>query len=293
MNNNIEILQKFKNVPDKIQIVCVGTTQAHFALEFSNTPVQGFNMALYLNPVIFHRFLLEKYKKKIQKNAAVLITLQYPIFCIDCFEKVAKENAVQYAKILPGKNPYIPLLQQLVLYFYPACLDTQMQKFLTTIEVGERNRYVNHHKPWEWETLCKNLIENGWEKEIGITDYVIKGHKKALPKVDMAMKHVVQQTMKLVFYCYENGWRPVLLGLPYSYVLNRYIPDSFKKKCFYKNIQYIQEKTSCEFLDYSTDVRLQDINNYMEIWFLNEKGRKKFTQVIIEELYLKTNRGKE
>lgn len=287
MSHKIEILQKFRNVPKEIQIVCVGTTQAHFAIDFSDVPVQGFNMALYRNPIIFHRFLLEKYEKRIQKNAVVLISLEYPIFCIDCFEKIAKENAVQYAKLLTGRNPYNSLIGQLCLRFYPAHLDKQMQNFLSFKNVEERNRYVNHYKPWEWTNLCKNLIEYGWEKEIGIADYVMEGHKKALPKVDTAMKRGVLQTVELIYYCREKGWRPVLLGLPYSNILDQYIPDSFKRKCFYRNIQYIQDRTSCKFLDYSADKRMQNINNYMDVWFLNERGRQKFTQIVLKDLSLR------
>lgn len=284
MNHKVEILQKFKNVPKDIQIVCVGTTQAHFAIDFADAPVQGFNMALYLNPVIFHQALLEKYEKRIQKNAVVLITLQYPIFCIGCFEKIARKNAVQYARLLPGRNPYIPMIRQFCLRFYPACMDGQMQNFLSFKNVEERNKYVNHYKPWEWEKLCKNLIEYGWEKEIGITDYVMEGHKKSSKKADMSMKHVTAQIVKLIYYCRKMGCRPVLLGLPYSNVLNQYVPDSFKRKCFYRNIQYIQERTSCKFLDYSADERMQDMNNYMDVWFLNERGRKKFTQIVLEDV---------
>lgn len=284
MNHKNEMLQKFRNMPKELQIVCVGTTQAHFALDFSQFPIKGFNMALYLNPVIFHRLLLEKRQDRIQENAVVLITLEYPIFCIDRFEDIARKNAVQYAKVLPGRNPYISRIRQFYYYFFPAYLDKQMQNFAGYKGVEERNRYVNHYKPWELKGICKNLVECGWEKEIGIAGYVMEGHERASEKAELAMKRVVLQTIKLISYCREQGWRPVLVGLPYSKVLNEYIPDSFKRKCFYKNIENIQRRTSCEFLDYSADNRLQDIHNYMDVWFLNERGRQKFTGIVLEDL---------
>lgn len=289
MRCEYEILQKFRKMPKEIQIVCVGTTQAHFALDFTDSSVNGFNMALYLNPIIFNRLLLEKYQSRIKKNAVVLITLQYPILCINNTEMIAKRNAVQYAKILPGRNPYISILGQLCFLFYPLYFDRQMRNFSALKSVWEKNRYVNHYKPWELEHLCENLFKYGWEEEIGITGYVKEGHKKALPKADKAMKKAVLQTINLISYCRKKEWRPILIGLPYSNFLNQYIPDSFKNKCFYRNVHYIQEKTLCEFLDYSADERMQDINNYMDIWFLNERGRKKFTKIVIEDLSLGMN----
>lgn len=75
-----------------------------------------------------------------------------------------------------------------------------------------------------------------------------------------------------------------MLGLPYSGILNQCVPYSFKRKCFYRNIDYIQKHTSCKFLDYSMDERMQDINNYMNIWFLNERGRQKFTKIVMQDI---------
>ena len=40
---------KFKYIPEKIHAVCIGTTQAHFAFDFSMYDVQGFNMAVWLD----------------------------------------------------------------------------------------------------------------------------------------------------------------------------------------------------------------------------------------------------
>lgn len=279
-----EILQKFRKMPDDLQIVCIGTTQAHFALDFTECPVPAFNMALYLNPIIVNRFLLEKYQNKIGKNAVILITLQYPILCIDCLDKIVRENAVQYAKILPGRLPHVSMIRQMALYFYPSCFGRQFRSFEEFKKTEKRNAFINHYKPWELKVLCENLVQYGWEREIGVPGYVGEGHKSRSEKADTAMRRTTYQTMRVVRYCQEMGWKPVLIGLPYSDVLNQYIPDSFKEKCFYRNIKRIQEGTSCDFMDYSADDRIQDINNYMDVWFLNKRGRQKFTRIVLDDL---------
>lgn len=284
MSHKNEILEKFRYIPDHLQLVCIGTTQAHFAFDFHESPVRAFNMALYKNPMIFSRLLLEKYHGKLQKSTVVLLTLQYPIFCIGCIRKIARENAAQYAKILPGRNPYSSRAGQMLRRIRPVCFDRQMQRFMALQDAGARNQYINHHKPWEIQALCRDLVKYGWEQEIGIEEYVMDGHKKGSPRADMAMRRSVSQTVKLIHYCQEQGWRPVLLGLPYSGALNQYVPDSFKEKCFYRNIRYIQKQTGCRFLDYSADERIQDLKNYIDIWFLNKRGRRKFTQMVLEDV---------
>lgn len=284
MNRKNAMLEKFRFVPDNLQLVCVGTTQAHFAFDFHESPIRAFNMALYKNPMMFSRLLLEKYHGKLQKDAVVLLTLEYPIFCIGCIRKIARENAAQYAKILPGRNPYISKAGQMLSRVWPVCFDRQMERFIALQDAGERNQYINHHKPWEIQSLCQDLIRYGWEQEIGIEEYVMDGHKKGSAQVNMAMRHSVLQTIELIHYCQKQGWRPVLLGLPYSGALNQYVPDSFKEKCFYRDIRFIQKKTGCRFLDYSADERIQDLKNYIDIWFLNKRGRRKFTQMVLEDV---------
>lgn len=283
MSHKNEILQKFRYIPDRLELVCIGTTQAHFAFDFHDSPVRAFNMALYRNPMMFSGLLLERYRGKLQKHTVVLMTIEYPIFCIDCFRKIAKENAVQYAKVLPGRNPYISRAGQTLYRAWPACFDRQMKRFMALQDAGERNQYINHHKPWEIKALCRDLIRYGWEREIGVKQYVMDGHKKDSARANTAMKRSVSQAVKLVHYCREQGWKPILLGLPYSGALNQYVPDSFKEKCFYRNIRCIQKQTGCRFLDYSADERIQDLKYYIDIWFLNKRGRRKFTQMVLED----------
>lgn len=277
------IIEKFRNIPKEIEIVCLGTTQAHFAFDFSECYLKGFNMALYKNPLQFNKYVLEKYKNHIKKNAIVLLTLEYPIFCISSVERIWNENVQQYAKILFGKNPYKSIFFQAWERLIPYKKNEQyyMLEYMSYLE--KRNRYVNHFKPWELERMCKNLIKEGWEREIGIPDYIMSIHKKECIQIDKCMEETRECVIELINYCRQQEWIPVLVGLPYSSILNEYVPNTFKEKCFYRNVLYIQDHTGCIFLDYSMDKRVQNSNNYLDIWYLNQKERIKFTNVVIRE----------
>ena len=268
-----EIIGKFKKMPYHLKAVALGTTQCHFALDFAAAGYEGFNMACYLNPMQFNRLLLEQYQAHLAKGAVVLITLQYPIFCIDDIDRIARCNVQQYAKILPGKNSYCPLLRQMVEYVLPVRKKTQMNMMLENMRFLEkRNKYRNHFKAWELKKQCEDLVRLGWEKEIRVPDYVKIGHLQSNKRCESAMEFVTDKVIELVELCRKKNWRPVLLGLPYSKVLNEYVPRTFKEYCFYQNIDRIINKTGCDFWDYSANEELQNIHNYMV--FESKRARK-------------------
>ena len=69
--------KKFKEMPKEIDVLCLGTTNCHFAYDFQGTGIRGFNMGIFKN-AFYNPYLLEKYGKRLSKNAVVLITLEYP-----------------------------------------------------------------------------------------------------------------------------------------------------------------------------------------------------------------------
>jgi hypothetical protein len=279
-----EIIDKFKNVPAHLQVIVIGTTQAHFAFSFQENEYKGFNMSCYLNTMPFSRLLLEKYKTHIDKKAIILITLEYPIFCIDDFARLAMINVQQYSKILPYKNPYCSLKRQVVYRMLPLCKNPRLDLLENTKKLEKRNALRNHFKPWELDKQCKTLRKFGWEDAIDIPEYITQGHLMKNERCESAMQNVRNEVLKIIELCKQNAWIPVMVGLPYSKILNSYVPDTFKEKCFYSNIDAIKDATGCRFWDYSEDEEMQNIHNYMDIWFLNKNGREKFTNKIYERV---------
>lgn len=272
--------RKFKHMPEQIQLVCVGTTQAHFALDFSDYAVRAFNMAVWLNSFGYCRLLLDKYKIKIAHGATILISLPYPIFL--CSEKDPKrrEHALQYSKILFGRDPNVSVMRQCVYRLLPDSL-WRANDFAETQRKAWRNRKINHFKPWELELLVKN-VKAAWEQEtrcegLDLCGGCICQHCK--DRVSEGVGHVIE----LVDFCKKSGWVPILVSLPFSKVMNEEIPDTFKDLYFYRCINDIVEKTGCRWLDYSQDKRLENINYYMDVWWMNERGRKRFTKILLED----------
>lgn len=252
--------EKLADVPDGLEVVNVGTAQAKYAFDYQVVPANGYNMALYMNPLMYNIEILRNNRQKIALGAFVLITLEYPIFlCANSHEHSVEEER----RIREAHGGYV-----------------QEEIFLR--QLGKRNARINHEKLWEIDREIYDLIHLGWEQAIGIKGIVLQN--KENEQVRIKRKYAVEDLEDLIIYCRNMSWIPILVGLPYSRELNQYVPQAFKEKNFYELIELVRKKTGIAFYDYSEDPRFASLDNYMNVWFLNDRGRKKFTRVVYEEI---------
>lgn len=252
--------EKLTNVQGELEVVNVGTAQAKYAFDYQSVPIHGCNMALYMNPLMYNIEILRNNRQKIALNATVLITLQYPIFlCPNSHEQSVEEAR----RIRAAHEGYV-----------------KEETFLQCL--GTRNYRINHNKLWEVDQELYDLIHLGWEQEIGIKGTVLQNQENE--QVRMKRRYAVKDLMELIAYCRSMSWRPILIGLPYSRELNNYVPWEFKEKNFYEPIEKVTKEMDIAFFDYSADPRFEALDNYMNVWFLNQRGRKKFTRVVYEEI---------
>lgn len=252
--------EMFADAPEGLKVVNVGTTQAKYAFDYQAIPISGWNMALYMNPLMYNIEILRNNRQKIASGAVVLITLEYPIFlCPNGYEQSAEE--VRHIRAAHGG--YI-----------------KEEAFLQCLDA--RNYRINHKKLWEVDKELHDLIHLGWEQAIGIPGIVLQSQENE--QIGQKRRHAVEDLEKLITYCRSMLWRPVLIGLPYSKELNDYVPREFKEKNFYEPIERVKKEMGIAFYDYSEDSRFASLDNYMNVWFLNQRGRKKFTNIIYEEI---------
>ena len=252
--------EKFEDAPEGLKMVNVGTAQAKYAFDYQAVPISGWNMALYMNPLMYNIEILRNNRQKIAPGAVILITLQYPIFLCPSSHEMSGEEA---RRIRAGHEGYI-----------------KEEAFLRRL--GIRNCRINHGKLWEVERELHDLIHSGWEQEIGIPGIVLQNQENE--QIRQKRGYAVEDLKNLIAYCRSMSWKPVLVGLPYSRELNNYVPREFKKKNFYELIELVKEEMDIAFYDYSEDSRFAALDNYMNVWFLNNRGREKFTRVVYEEI---------
>ena len=277
------IIAKFTDKQESYANICLGTTIGHYAIDFDLGGVFGWNMALYKTPIEVYIMLLQKYSSWINDGATVFIALVYPIFVLGNIRRFMEENEYQYANVLFGKNKYSNIIRQIILKIMPAPHNEQYHVLRIMEELEGKSRYKNHLRPWEIRKMSEILIDEGWNREIGIPEFVQKGHLEKNKKVDEVMEYHRNKLRELILFCQHKGYRPILVGIPYSRGVNEYVPDTFKEICFYENVHIICKETGCSFFDYSADERIWDKDNYLEVQYLNRRGRRKFTNILLTE----------
>lgn len=252
--------ERFEDAPEGLEVVNVGTAQAKYAFDYQAVQIHGCNMALYMNPIMYNIEILRNNRQRIASDAIILITLQYPIFLCPN----SREQSVEEARrIRAAHEGYV-----------------REETFLRRL--GTRNCRINHSKLWEVERELHELIHSGWEREIGIPGIVLQNQENE--QIRQKRRYAVEDLEKLITYCRSMSWKPVLVGLPYSRELNNYVPQKFKEKNFYELVEMVKKEMNIDFFDYSEDARFAAIDNYMNVWFLNDRGRKKFTRVVYKEI---------
>ena len=272
--------EKFRHFPRWLELVVLGTTQGHFAFDFSDCGIDAANMSVATNSPVYHKAFLKKYRKRIKKGAVVLITLEYPIFL--CGIRQRTELNVQYARTLFGYHPVQPLRRQILYRLFPYHY-VKSSLYEGLIADAKRNRIRNRLKTYEINYRVRQLIK-GWENEtypLKIEEYEYSKQTEVRRKrMDWSIR-IIEDT---ILFCRTCGWKPVIVGLPYSEELNFVVSRDFVKDCFYSCITQIQSDTQISFLDYSTDSDFLSIQNYMDIWYLNDIGRKKITERVLKDL---------
>ena len=87
----------------------------------------------------------------------------------------------------------------------------------------------------------------------------------------------------MIQYCYDNGYNPILVVTPVSGIMNSQLGNLFVKKVLYDNIS-LANIQGAPLLDYLKDERFQDISLYHNnADFLNAKGRRLFTEVLVND----------
>lgn len=89
---------------------------------------------------------------------------------------------------------------------------------------------------------------------------------------------------KLVSYCQEEGWRPVLITTPVTDYCTRYFSREFLAG-FHDKVERIGKKEGVLYLDFSRDAEFSGkAYLFKDADHLNTIGRRRFTEVVIEKL---------
>lgn len=278
----INILQgnKFKDIPDNLEIINLGSSYAKYAFDYNKVEIKGFNFGIQPQSLSYDFRILKEVKNKLKRNGIVIITI--PDFVFSFLDYSIEEYNYRYYFFLSKENilNYSSLKKYLLKYF-PLLLQPKKIKFILK-DIAEENNdkliFLENRELVEKE--AKKRIAS-WKKEFKLSG------TQNIEDIPLDIKNMFNETQNLleemIEYSLARKLKPVIVIPPCSKELNDFFSDEFLKGILYSNIEKANKK-SIPVLDYLKDPEFQEYHLYINSDFLNVKGRELFTKKVLDDL---------
>lgn len=267
-------------VGNNLEIINLGSNHPKFGFDYTGLDVKGENWAVGPQTLEYDFTILRNNVSHLAPNAVVVI----PICLLKLFLYRQKgrtvhtkyytflkpKDIVGYSQLDKWSNYSFPLL------FHPMRLrrllkDTKKDNRLS-LDVNLCKTEADLNKDADrWIDI--------WNKEFDI--------KLPTPTLSAENKSDIQKNIQIlkemIEFCLSKGLRPVIAILPVTnYLYSRFTPEFIENHI----LAYIAEANEVKVpvKNYLTDERFTDPSLYINSFFFNTKGRKKFTKHFIEDL---------
>lgn len=273
---------KYLRVPNNLEIINLGSSHGQYGFRYNNSS-KNYNLGSSSQPLYYDLEVLKKYKDNLVKGGVVIIPISVFSFYqgyefLDLTDRYY--SFLDFFQIYKGDKEqfylkrYFPLLHTgknsiEILKYFINCIKSRK---ILDIEMKYPNDLELEEKVKEADTTVA--------RHLGISD------KKLNQPVDIGIDKLVE----ILKFCKENNLEPILLTTPQTYLYNERVGISNYKERIYNNLEIVFSKVGYKvtYLDYSHDKRFE---NNLDLFFdddhLNQKGAKKFTEIVLEELSLK------
>lgn len=267
-------------VGNNLEIINLGSNHPKFGFDYTGLDVKGENWAVGPETFEYDFAVLRKNVSHLASRAVVVIPVCLLNFFLyrqinrsthsKYYSFLSPEDIVGYSQLDKWSNYSFPLL------FNPRRLSNLLR------DVKKDNRLSLDINLCKTEAALNKDADRWidiWNKEFDI--------KLPTPTLSAENKSDIQkniQTLKeMIEFCLSKGLRPVIAILPVTnYLYSRFTPEFIENHI----LAYIAEANEVKVpvKNYLTDERFTDPSLYINSFFFNTKGRKKFTKQFIEDL---------
>lgn len=274
-----------KNDERNFDVVNLGSSGGKWAFCYEDLPVKGMNWAQAPQTLIEDYNLLRHFHSILRDGGYVLITIM-PFTGIN--KKTGIYDALKYLNFDLQGEPIEPYMfdEAARMAKYPVLLGKRPIKELVKYLIGRRavrqnvESYECDLNPMDETQLnadAKVWIE-GWKRQFSIDDL-----DAPLTLENKAGREIRINVMReLIDFCTERGYKPVYVIPPVTPNLSRYYTPMFED-VYIRSFLY-EVKRDVPVMDYSKDNEFQDKDLYFNSFFLNRKGRNKFTRRVLCDL---------
>lgn len=269
-NNRVDMVRNYK-------IISLGSNNALYAFHFQS--ILGANWSTGLQTTMESFYILKKYHSYLIHGGYVILTLA-PLGCLLKTDSFPPWHRAKYVPFLPE----VSARKDTLFVRYPIIMDIKFSliallKALLSwpsenpITIGVQMMDKRHLQ------IDAQRWVSDWKKQFGITDMESPLSAALLKR----QKMVFDQYTELIKFTKERGYKPIFVMPPVTLELSSYFSDTFFENYIYS---FTNQFPEIPFLNYFREMEFTDPELYLNSFYLNLHGRKKFTRKVLEDLEL-------
>jgi hypothetical protein len=274
---------ELRNHPDDITLLNLGNSHEMYGLRYEKY-YQGVsnNFATSSQPFYYSYQVLKNAKSSICDGAVVLVPVSYFDWYYNWRELFA--NTKTY------NNRYYSFLKPRQVYNYE--LDTHIECGIFPLLTAKENvKYIFHDTGLpdiEAENLTA-LMDRGADHADDVVDYKYNSWVNDVMNLGEGKDRVYEENrrdlVKLIEYCYDEGYHPVLLCTPVTSLLNQRFSEEFLQDFDEKTQEICRLFPELLFLDYSKNEEFTDsLQYYTDSDHMNSLGGDIYTKKVLHDL---------
>lgn len=260
-------IEKMKNVPYNITMANFGTSHGLSCFRYPENDKTKFNFALS-GEDIYHDFAtLKQFSDHLENGCIVAIPTSYFSFCMSTEEPSQKRYYIyldrkyirqfSFESLINAK--YFPVLRSGEFIIKDLIKD---QEHDIGAEMMDNNTVVN-------EDITNSITENSGGNSAqsvssGLDAQLIahaKGRAESWRSGYMVAGKIfinknTELLIEMVTYCYESGFKPLLVTTPVYYALNERFTEKELNECYFNPVNRVVEATGVPYLNLSHDPQL-------------------------------------
>ena len=271
-----------KDIPCELDICNMGSNSGKYAFDYEGTGLKGENWAVGPQTLSYDFRILKNYFSYLKEGATVLLPLCPFSGCIKDFEEEdinqkyysflhpklilnfsqeTKKDVMHFVDNPFQHTPYVSFKRLIRDYPY---IDTQK-------EVSDGKFLEKDAEHWI----------NCWMEQFSITDLNATVSEQNKENI----RYNADLLREIVAFCQERNLRPVMVLPPVTKVLSNKFSDTFRENYIYSMIRNATDGHVL-FLNYLDDERFSKSDLFFDAYFLNKKGSRIFTDLVLNDLKL-------
>ena len=284
--NQFKDIDKFGRLaiqPDaSIDVVVLGSNAPKFAFDFSEVgSLVCDNWAVGPETFEYDFIILKKFAGKLKRGAFVVWPVCPGKFFLDKFK--GRAEFVKYYGFLDGQEfPDFDSSQRIRDFKYPLFFHPKRIKRLVK-DTAEDKRMELDYNPMGAGEVAKDAswwIHGCWNPEFCID---IEHMEPLSEKNRKAVEYNIRVLKKVIEFCSQNRLRIIFVYLPLTKQLGDYFSADYVETQMTRYVNEAVGNNNISLADYMRDERFQNVDYYMNSFFMNRIGARKFTRAFVEE----------